>query len=372
MPRPVPILYTIPNFTTAGSGHAMLSIIRRLDRDRFAPAVCVARRGGELDREVEALEIPLLEAPFTVAARPLRRLPSQAWKASRAFAQYRFRLWHSFHYLDDYSEPIIARMAGARVWVYTKKNMNWNRRSWMVRSFLAGRIAAQNTTMLQSFFPSGWRRKRALLVPPGVDVGMFHPQSSPRLEIRNRLGIPAGSVVVACVAHLVPVKGHPTLLEAVARTPDVHLLVAGRPQDERYSRDLVTLARDREISHRVHFLGPVADIPALWEEVDISVLPTQSLGEGCPVALLEAMACGKPSIATDVPGSRDLLRQDVTGILVPPEDPPALASALQRMVSSASLREKLGAAARELAVDRYSIEREAADYQAMYSEALGV
>jgi hypothetical protein len=71
---PVPILFTIPNFITAGSGRPMMNIIERLDRDRFAPAVCVLRKGGALNAEAERLATRFLEARFTVEARPLASL----------------------------------------------------------------------------------------------------------------------------------------------------------------------------------------------------------------------------------------------------------------------------------------------------------
>ena len=141
MSDPTPILFTIPNFITAGSGRAMLNIIERLDRDAFAPSICVLQKGGDLEREIERQGIPLLEHPFTVPARPYHTLLARALAAARPFRPHRFALWHSFHYLDDYTEPLIARLSGAKYWVYTKKNMNWGRRSWSLRSLLATRIA---------------------------------------------------------------------------------------------------------------------------------------------------------------------------------------------------------------------------------------
>src|SRR5262245_31577166 len=114
MVRPIPILYTIPNFITAGSGRVMLNIIERLDRKRFAPAVCVGRMGGALDAEVRALNIPFIEAPFSIAAKPYWTLLPRAREAARVLRPLKPVLWHSFHYTDDYTEPIIARLAGAK------------------------------------------------------------------------------------------------------------------------------------------------------------------------------------------------------------------------------------------------------------------
>jgi glycosyltransferase involved in cell wall biosynthesis len=370
--KPTPILFTIPNFITAGSGQAMLNIIQRLDRERFAPAVCVMKKGGELDREVERMGIPFIEAPFTVPARPYHRLLPRAWKASQAFRPYRFALWHSFHYADDYTEPIIARLAGARAWVYTKKNMSWHHRAWTLRTWLAASVAAQNQDMLREFFAAPWFRRKIWLIPRGVDTTRFRPAAPADLRLRERLCIAPGEVVAACVAHLVPVKGHPTLLQALAQTTGLHLWIAGKALDEDYAARLHQMAAELRLEGRVHFLGGVGDVPALLAEADIFVLPTWGRWrEGCPVALLEAMACGKACVATDVSGSRDLVVHQQSGLLVPPEDPAALSAALSALAQDPALRQGFGQAARRRVEERYTIEREVADHQALYQEILG-
>lgn len=368
----VPILFTIPNFITAGSGRAMLNIIERLDRARFAPGVCVTRKGGALDRVVEEMGIPFIEAPFEVDAIPYTQLLPKAWKAAQVFRPHGFQLWHSFHYGSNYTEAIIARMAGARYWVYTKKNMNWYRNAWYVRSLLASRIAVQNTDMMRDFFSSLPFRHRSRLVPRGVDTDRFRPDRFRSLGLRERLGIPDDAVTVSCVAHLLPVKGHPTLVRAAADRSDLHLFLAGRPLDEAYAASLHELVAELGLKSRVHFLGGVGDVPALHGDTDILVLPTQDAGEGCPVSLLEGLASGLPCIATDLPGSRDIVVHKQSGLLVPPEDPEALATALQRLADSRDLRDRLGCGARQRVLEHYTIEREVAGHEALYSDLLGV
>lgn len=365
-----PILFTIPNFITAGSGRAMLNIIERLDRERFAPAVCVLKRGGRLDGVVERLGIPLLDYPFTIPARPCRSLPLRAWRAARPFRSHGFTLWHSFHYSDDYTEPLIARLAGARGWIYTKKNMNWHRRSWYIRTLLAKRVVAQNSDMLGDFFHSSTFRRKTRLIARGIDATRFAPPVSGARPVRSMLGISDSATVIGCVAHLVPVKGHPTLIEAVARLPLVHLLIAGRPADAVYAAELRRMTTELGVSERVHFLDDVADVPQFWAEAEISVLATWGKWrmEGCPVALLEAMSCGRACVATDIPGSRDLIEHERSGIIVPPEDVGALTAALERLITSAELRHNLGCAARQRVLEHFTIEREVADHEALYSE----
>jgi glycosyltransferase involved in cell wall biosynthesis len=364
---PYPILFTIPNFITAGSGRAMLNIVERLDRSLFAPAVCVQRKGGALDREVERLGIPFLEAPFTVPARPYHTLPRRAWIAARVFRPYRFALWHSFHYSDDYTEGLIARMAGARAWMYTKKNMNWHRRAWWVRTFLATRIAAQNRSMVRDFFGGRWFRRRVRLIPPGVDTDKF--QSSPRrLGLREERGIGDGEIVAGCLSHLVPVKNHPLMIRALARVPGVHLFISGKPLDVEYTGTLHRLCGELNLEGRVHFVGNMSDVPAFLAELDIFVMPSNS--EGCPVALLEAMACGKPCIATDIPGSQDVIEHGVSGWLTRPGDEEALGQAIAGLAASADLRAALAEGARRRILDQYTIAREVRQHEAVYRELL--
>lgn len=362
-----PILFSIPNFVTAGSGRAMWNIVQRLDRARFAPVVCVAKKGGRLCDEIEAAGVPVVEAPFTVAPRPRKSFLLRAWRAAATFRPYRVRIWHSFHYADDYSEPVIARMAGARAWIYSKKNMNWRGRSWHVRSALATRIVALNRDMVRGYFAWPVYRGKTRLIPRGVDTARFQPGLPRRLGWRERLGLD-GRLVVGCVADLLPVKNQMALIEAAARVPEVGLLFAGRPLNETYAASLEARARELGIASAVHFLGGTEDVPGLLAELDVFCLPTRR--EGCPVALLEAMAAGRPCIATDVPGCRDVMVSGEHGLLVPLDDVGALVAALRALAGSEALRERLGRAARARVERAYDIEREVDAHLALYEEIL--
>jgi glycosyltransferase involved in cell wall biosynthesis len=369
----ISILFTIPNFITAGSGREMLNIVGRLNPDRFAPAVCVLSKDSSLETEIEHMGFPLIEGPFVVQPQPLYTLPYRVWKAAQVFRPHKFKIWHSFHWSSDYTEPLIARMAGAQAWIYTKKNMNWDRRAWGLRSLFASRIVARNKTMMDRFFAHRWYRFKTNLVPGGADTKRFSPDVPPRLGLRNRFGIKSSEIVVVCVAQLVRVKGHPTLLEAIAQVDGVHLWLAGKTVDEAYAQELDHLAKELAIANRVFFLGQVSDVSALLAEVDIFVLPTWSRWEheeGCPVALLEAMAAGKCCIATDVAGSRDLIEDKVNGILVKPENSKEMAKALRDLTTSPDKIRKLGAEARKRIETEFTLEKEVSSMQALYEEVL--
>ena len=98
------------------------------------------------------------------------------------------------------------------------------------------------------------------------------------------------------------------------------------------------------------------------------MLPTLGKGEGCPVSLLESLACGKAAIATDIPGSQDIIEDRVSGILVPPEDALQMAEAIRTLVDSPEKRRAIGEAARQRVLAHYRIEREVQQHEALYAE----
>lgn len=370
MDKPIPILFTIPNFITAGSGRAMLNIIERLDRSKFSPAVCVQKKGGRLDEEAVKMGIPFIEAPFTFPAKPYFGIFERAKKAAAVFKPYGFKLWHSFNYSDDYTESLVARFAGAR-YLYTKKNMSWHRNAWYLRSFLASGIAAQNTDMMKDFFSGRLFSGKTELIPRGVDTEKF--KIKPEGSYRKSLGISESQTVMTCVAHLVPVKGHETVLKAMAEIPQkISFIIAGEPLDREYAESLHALSRNLKIEDRVYFMGGASDVAALLSETDIFVLPTRHKWrmEGCPVSLLEAMSSSKACIASDIPGSRDIVRDGENGFLFAPEDSAALAAAIQKLVLSKETRERFEKAARETILKSYTIERETRDHERLYLKVL--
>jgi len=370
--KPIPILFTIPNFITAGSGRVMMNIVQRLDRRKFAPAVCVSRKGGQIDREVEQMGIPFIEAPFTIPVKPYFSLMTRAKNAARVFKSYGFSIWHSWHYIDDYSEALIARYAGVENWVYTKKNMSWGSNGWLFRSLLARRIAVDNTDMADAFYARYGLRRKIHYIPHGIPTDQFSPDVSPSLGLRKKLGIPSAATVVGCVANLTMRKGHHVLLEAISRLPGVYLITIGKPMEEDYITRLEKMRTDLHIEDRAFLLGHVDDVPAFLSEIDIFVLPTWNRGsrEGCPVALIEAMSSGKACIATDIPGSHDIIEEGKNGFLVPAEDANTLAEKINTLVHDSILRQKFQNAARERVISNFSIENEVRRYETLYQEMM--
>jgi glycosyltransferase involved in cell wall biosynthesis len=309
-----------------------------------------------------------------VPAKPYLTFLPRTFRAAKIFRPLKSIAWHSFHYADDYSEPLIARFAGAKAWIYTKKAMGWGSRAWKIRSHLATRIVADNNDMPRLMFDQALLRNKARVIHHGIPTGQYAPGVRSTLKIREVIGCRNDDVLIGCVAHLVPVKGHPTLLKALAQVPRARVVIAGNPLEADYVESLHKLVYELQIADRVHFVGSVLDVPALLNELDIAVLPTWAKWrmEGCPVALLEAMSCGRACVATDIPGSRDLIEHGRSGFIVPSEDDAALAHALRQLASSPELRQQLGHTARQRVLEHFTIEKEVAAHEALYADVLGL
>ena len=184
----------------------------------------------------------------------------------------------------------------------------------------------------------------ALIPGSGVDVEALRPMPEP-----------ASPITIAFVGRLLEDKGVHTLIRAHARLRargcSVELLIAGTPDPANPASVSEQQARAWGQSPGITWLGHV-DISTVWARAHIAVLPSRR--EGLPMSLLEAAACGRPMIATDVPGCREIVRPDQTGLLVPFDDDRALADAIESLAQSQQRRARYGAAARRLVVERFS------------------
>lgn len=190
----------------------------------------------------------------------------------------------------------------------------------------------------------------ALIRGLGVDVAALQPTPEPAVA-------PSHPLLALCVGRLLFDKGVAELVEAgrllAARGAPVRLAMAGGGDAENPANIPQTTLDAWAQEDAVEFLGRREDIPALWRQAAIAVLP--SYREGLPKALLEAAACGRPLVATDVPGCRDVCRHEDTGLLVPARDPAALADAIERLARDPALRARLGSAARRAAEEEFSL-----------------
>jgi glycosyltransferase involved in cell wall biosynthesis len=165
-----------------------------------------------------------------------------------------------------------------------------------------------------------------------------------------------GEFVIATVGNIRRVKGHDVFIKAAAlvaaQFPQVSFNIAGDVLEPDYFLELQTLIRNLNLSDRFHFVGGVANLREYLSTADIFVLPSRS--EGFSNAIVEAMAASLPVIATDVGGNTEAVTDGVSGLIVPSEDPAALAAAIIRLLVDPSKAQEMGAAGKKLAAEKFT------------------
>lgn len=235
-------------------------------------------------------------------------------------------------------------------------------------------LTAEHASALRRWFtldPS-----RVVVIPNGVDVAWLVAGASSRGTVRAKLGVADDSAcIVLELARLIEDKGQRFLLDAVSRIAtqperrDVRVVLAG----DGPARDTLATQVDalglREV---VTFLGrvPHEDVPGLLAAADIVALP--SFAEGMPLSLLEAMVCGRPVVASNIPAIASFIEDGVTGRLVPVAEPAALARTLDALIADRQNATKLGERARAFATERYDQKTMVADYERIFARVASV
>ena len=192
---------------------------------------------------------------------------------------------------------------------------------------------------------------RLQVVYNGVDPERFETTDS---SARARHGLPPDRFIWGIVAALRPEKNHELALRVLARHEDSHLAIIGSGSRESALREL---AAGLGVESRVHWLGPVADVPALLPALDLVVLPSHPAVETFPLCLLEAMAAARPVLATRVGSLDEMVVDGETGYLVAAGDEDAFLARLQELRSDDSLRSMMGTAGRRRVADRFTRRR---------------
>lgn len=215
---------------------------------------------------------------------------------------------------------------------------------------------------------------RAALETIGIDSGRLAriPGSGVDTDKLTPMPDPDGPITVGFAGRLLTAKGIRALVAAHrllrSRGHDMRLLIAGDPDPANPDSVRLEEARQWGAEPGITWLGHVEDIASLWRQSHIAALPSHR--EGLPKSLLEAAACGRPLVATDAPGCREVVIPDQTGLLVPIEDPQALSDAIGELATSRELRMRYGAAARQLVVSKMSAYSIGSAIVALYEEQL--
>jgi len=211
------------------------------------------------------------------------------------------------------------------------------------------------------------RPDRFEVIRLGLDLDGFQASERRAGELRRELGLSADAATVGIVARLVPIKAHEVFFDMAAdvarRRPGTVFLVVG---DGERRAELEQVVRDRGLTGAVHFLGWRADLDRVYADLDVVVLTSRN--EGSPVALIEAMAAGRPVVATRAGGVAELVGD--AGLLADVDDAPGLASHVTALLEDRGRRDQLGRQARSRVIPWYSHQRLLSDIDSFYARLL--
>jgi glycosyltransferase involved in cell wall biosynthesis len=215
----------------------------------------------------------------------------------------------------------------------------------------------------------GFPKSKVVRIYNGVSVKQF--DRTERINLKQELALRNGAKLIGMVANVRQSKGYEYFIRAAkqvcAADPNAHFIAVG-DIDQELARPLWGLLEELKLRDRVHFLGFREDVPEILENLDVFVLSSTS--EGFPLVLLEAMAAGKPVVATRCGGPQEVLSDTGTGYLVPVADAQELAARISQLLAQPEHAAALGANARKKVQAEFSVEQMIARYERLYERVL--
>ncbi len=370
--RRVNVLFIMPVMGMGGSERLVHNLVLRLDRSRFNPSVAWLY-GNEALQDFQDLQVSLHYVPKT------KRVDfSTMRKLARIIKSESIDVVNAQHFMPAIYAYYGCKLAAKKALVFTAHS-RWEIEDtplkWRVAGgYLLRRIGASVgvapdvSSAIQRIFKT--KASQTVTIENGVDIDLFAREKDVR-GLRSSLGLADGDIVIGIVANLKKVKNHLLLLQAFAKVAEGYenakLLVIGQGfagESDNTEDDLRLFVDNHRLAARVLFLGYRTDIPELLQVMDIFCLA--SLREGLPIGLIEAMAAGLPVVGTNVEGIRDVITPNVDGILVELGEVTALKDALVGLLRDPQLRQRLGKAGCDKAVERYSLQRCVREYEQLF------
>lgn len=359
----------ITELDIGGAEKSLVSLATGLNKERWS--IRVFALGPEAP-----LATPLRNSGIAVTCLDVSpRNPVRAlYRLTSALRKQRPALIQSFLFHANIATRFVAPMVAGKPCLVGGIRVAEREKLWHLRldrltiPLCNGAVCVSEGVRRFSKTVGGWPEERLVVIPNGVDPTPID-QAEP--IPREQLGIPREAFLALFVGRLEIQKGVMNLLDAVERLlpdcPDFHIGLAGEGPERRHLTE--RLSRSPKLAANIHVLGPRRDVPALLKTADLFVLP--SLWEGMPNALLESMVAGIPAVATRVEGTEELIKSEETGWLVPPNDPQALATAMQEAMKNRNRLKTMGERARSIVLASFTPERVVEEYERLWNGLLG-
>ncbi|MBI2870413.1 MAG: glycosyltransferase [Candidatus Omnitrophica bacterium] len=361
----VHILFVNYSLGMGGIETLILEIAKRMDKNRFRASVCVFHQAEEVKLIQEFNEAGIPVYTFEKGRGVNWTLPFQIARLARSKG---VDVIHS-HNPSGWFYGGLTSLAARLPLVHTEHTSpDYDFKRWYAIERCLARITARITAVAGSVArfmrEEEGIRKPVEVIYNGVEAALYDIQID-RAQKRKELGLDEKTPAIGIVARFFPEKDHKCLLEAftkvVARIPRARLLIAG---DGPLRDELVTCKDKLGLDGQVTFLGNRRDIPEFLKALDLFVL--SSYKEGLPVVLLEAMAAGLATVATDVDGNPELVLDKKTGLVVPAKNPRALADAICELIADPARAGRMGEEGRRIVREKFNFRQMITAYESIY------
>lgn len=360
--RKIKIHFIITALGYGGAELVLFLLLKYIDRSLFEPKVFAVVRGGAFVERIErelGIEVVVLNKRMKLGLGVM-------WTLFWEFRRTRPDILHTHLFGGDTWGRIPAIFARVPVILATEHHTNYQENEiqrWVKRllarftdTIVCDSESVRDFAIRVDHIPS--RKLQKIVI--AVESDSYKSLEPPGF----------GGQTLGIVARLVPHKGHCELFQAIAllksEFPLLHcLLVYGAQENEKALREL---AKELSIEDRITWISKAENVIPYYQQMDIAIFP--SYYEGLGLAIIEAMMSGRVVIGTHVEGIREVIDHDESGLLVPPKNPTALANAIRRVLTDQGLFERLRIKGREMALNKFSVQRFATAYQNLYLELL--
>ena len=379
-PRPIRITHLITGLNTGGAEMMLYQVLCQMNRDAFRAEVISMIEIGALGEKIAKLGIRVR----TLHMRPGIPDPRALWRLVSMLKEQPPDLMQTWMYHANLMGSIAAKLAQDIPIIWGIHHSNFDPQKSKRRTIWTMKAAA----LLSSRIPRGviccgeaprrvhvqigYDARKITVIPNGFDLMSFYPDPLARVSVRRELGIPSEAPVIGLVARFHPKKDHRTFIAAAGllhqTRPDAYFVLCGDgigPENQELARWI----QQAGIGHHCKLLGIREDMPRLMAALDVAT-SSSSYGEGFPIVLGEAMACGVPCVATDVGDSALIVGS--TGRVVTAQQPQSLAQAWNELLGlSQEQRSRLGREARQRIEQNFSLPVIVRRYENLYKELVG-
>jgi glycosyltransferase involved in cell wall biosynthesis len=366
----ITVMNLIGSLQVGGAEQQVVSLAPMFDKRKFKVVVCAMQPGGALRDRLDQAGIEYICINYRIRS----YIPTMLRFIS-LLKREKVDVLHMHMYTAARFGRIAGLLAGVPVMVTTDHGHDPWKRWWHIAfdrvllRYTDLRIGVSQDVADAIRGCENPPPEKLAMIPNGVDPAKFEVPATERTRVRTELGITDDVPLVGAVGRFVEPKAFHVLIEAIAKLaatrPDVRLVLVG---DGPLRAELERCAADLGVSDRVIFAGMRMDVPSVLAALDVFAM--SSISEGLPVVLLEAMASAKPIVVTRVGGIPEVVSDHEDALLVAPNNPLELATAIGALLADHALADRLGKQARTKVVAHYSVAASVRNLERVYQELL--